>query len=524
MRLRADQVFAGLALLICAVGIARGAATVRADLLWGTAVASLLYGLSLWQGPAAPKGAGRLATTLYWLAFAALAPALAMRQVFGEANISAALTHMQLGLGTGSFGGEMLMAGAGVLLWAIPAHALLRCIAARRWGGSVSLAAAVGLVLVNPIAAYAVYRTSAQFGAEEIVAEYRAPQVTGVPARRMNLVIVYLESLEQTYGDAQFGVAYAPLAALGARGLVFDNIDQIAMTDYSAGGLAASLCGVPLFPQGLMRRNRPPTGGAFLPGATCLGDLLAAQGYRQSYVVNSDPGFAGIDLLFLTHGFDEVIGLDDLAPRAGGELTDWGVQDDVVFDAARERIAALHEAGTPFAVVVETMGPHGPKGYLAPECREPGQGAEAEDMLLAVACTAGLARDFVNSLNDLIAAGDTLVVLLSDHLAHPTVNTYAALEALERRNTMIVLGGDLSPGRVSAPGAMIDVFPTVLELMGFQLAESRAGLGRSLRSAEPTLAARLGVAELNRRLLRENALRARLWRAPVDPPLELARP
>lgn len=60
---------------------------------------------------------------------------------------------------------------------------------------------------------------------------------------------------------------------------------------------------------------------------------------------------------------------------------------------------------------------------------------------------------------------------------------------------------------------MVDLFPTLLEAMGFTIKGHRAGLGASLL-AEPnqqTLVERHGLVPLNARMREENALQQRLW-------------
>lgn len=65
---------------------------------------------------------------------------------------------------------------------------------------------------------------------------------------------------------------------------------------------------------------------------------------------------------------------------------------------------------------------------------------------------------------------------------------------------------------------MLDVFPTILEALGFTIDWHRAGLGVSLLSEEPTLLEEHGMEAINTRMREEIALQERLWEglAPVQ--------
>lgn len=58
---------------------------------------------------------------------------------------------------------------------------------------------------------------------------------------------------------------------------------------------------------------------------------------------------------------------------------------------------------------------------------------------------------------------------------------------------------------------MVDVFPTLLEAIGYSPSRSRAGLGVSLLSNRDTLVERHGIEGINARLRAETALQQRLW-------------
>jgi phosphoglycerol transferase len=105
---------------------------------------------------------------------------------------------------------------------------------------------------------------------------------------------------------------------------------------------------------------------------------------------------------------------------------------------------------------------------------------------------------------------NTLVVVLSDHLTM-RVSVWDQLTALDRDNTFIMLGDGIQPQRIRRDATMLDVFPTLLDALGFRLEDQRAGLGTSLFSDKRTLVEAHGIEVLNERLQEETALQQRLW-------------
>jgi len=263
-----------------------------------------------------------------------------------------------------------------------------------------------------------------------------------------------------------------------------------------------------------------------MPEVTCLGGLLHDQGYTATYVAGTQimgnkMGFYGFDNFLTTHHITRVIDSASMdTPRATaareGRPVDssWGMRDGLVFEAALEEARARYASGTPFELTVATMDTHGPTGFTSPECALRGMPAASEDMRASVRCTAELTRDFVRALQAMIPADELRIVIQSDHLAH--LNAHKdTLDQYARRNTVIYLGPDITPGmRVDTPAAMFDLLPTTLDLMGWlDHPEGRAGLGVSLLRDTPTLSAEMTLEGLNRTLQTDVQLAKWLWRS-----------
>lgn len=114
-------------------------------------------------------------------------------------------------------------------------------------------------------------------------------------------------------------------------------------------------------------------------------------------------------------------------------------------------------------------------------------------------------------------AETTTVAVLSDHLAMPnTLRKEMRPFGIHRDNLFILLNAAGASGpKVHARAATtMDIFPTLLEAMGYGLKDHRANLGVSLLSDRPTLSEKLGLRRLDRALSLNNDLQNMLWAMP----------
>ncbi|MDR5898915.1 sulfatase-like hydrolase/transferase [Halomonas vilamensis] len=329
-----------------------------------------------------------------------------------------------------------------------------------------------------------------------------------------NLLLLYLESIERTYAAPVFGDAYADLEAVGERGVVFEGVRQVDNTGWTMAGKIASQCGTPLMPAGLLHDRQFEPLSTVVPGIDCLGDMLSEQGYRLSYLGGASTEFAGKGLFYHGHGFDHVYGLQKLKPRLENPdyVNDWGLYDDSLYDFTVKEIERLNaQDDSPWGVVNLTIAGHAPDGHPAQRCIERQGEWDGEDILYSVECSAWLARDLVERLEAKGYLDNTVVAIVSDHLSM-RVSEWDTLETLPRENTFILLGDDLQPRRITRNASMMDVFPTLLDAMGYLPDNAAAGLGVSLlRDKSQTLLERHDMQTINSRLHAENALQQRLW-------------
>src|SRR3989339_24640 len=331
---------------------------------------------------------------------------------------------------------------------------------------------------------------------------YHNSSLVPISETHPNLVFIYLEGFEQTYSDGKTFPGLTPeLNKLKNEAIVFNDITQVYSTDFTRGGMVASQCGIPLM---------TPSGGnsmsgmdKFFVGARCLGDLLHEQGYYLSYYGGARAEFAGKDLFYKSHGFDEFLGYEDLRPRLADKnyVSGWGIYDDSFLPMAYDRFEQLSAGTNNFGLFLITLDTHHPKGHVNRACAGRVYTDGKNPMLNAVNCSDYLVGEFVKKLRASPYGANTVIVLASDHLGLENMAT-KLLEKQKRTNRLMILPPSALPQEIGVPGSTLDTGSAGLPFLGFS---GGIGLGRDLLS-EATLTAN------DTKFIRDNV---RKWRAEV---------
>lgn len=462
--------------------------------MW-TSLALVVGALVLWRKAATSRPLAVLAA-VGLLAVLLLSPAyVAIDRLTGSGIDASVIYHLRAG-----FEGAGLRAFAGLAAWS--AAAVLACLAAaglayrlirsdsplphpgpRLIAGLALLAAAVW---VNPATgdltrlAASARQSTAPVG--PVPPGFVPVERAGFTGPKRNLVLLYLESVERSYLDeTRFPGLMPNLSALEAEAVSFTDLTEVEEAGWTIAGMVASQCGMPLVGSGAGVDR-------FLPGATCLGDLLAPEGYDLAYLGGADLDFAGKGTFYDSHGFALVEGRTQLEPRLPDPsyVNEWGLFDDSLYPEVIARFNALAAGGRPFGLVMLTLDTHHPFGFASRSCADRPYGDGTNQFLNAVHCADWLAADFIRKIRSSPAFADTVLVVASDHLAMPNL-AEDRLQAGPRRNLLMIFTPDLPPARIDKPGTTLDIGPTLLGLIGAPT--PALGYGRDLLAAAPTLRA-----------------------------------
>ena len=234
------------------------------------------------------------------------------------------------------------------------------------------------------------------------------------PTRKLNLVTIYAESLENTFSNEEiFGSNLnAPLE--NVFGQTEFEMHPVGGTQWSIAGLVASQCGIPL--AAFLKNAAGAYTNEFLGGVTCLSDILAEFGYYQEFLVGVDAKFSGMDKFAQTHGYTNVRGKFELEKfKIDHPRTSWGgaLHDDTILEITADEIIKLHKSGQPFNFTVVLTDNHAQNGYLSPRCQTAGLNRQ---LLEVIQCTNKSIAAFTQRLSDENVLDDTVIVVMGDHL------------------------------------------------------------------------------------------------------------
>ena len=474
----------------------------------------MLGGRAIWSRPPAA----------YWfvvLGAAFAAPFVLFAHAFGQFNLFSLLFHMEFGTEGASLAGLEDSFAVAVLGCGFFALCVLWTKTLFNLRKPFLYAMFVVIVAINPITRFGLFYYTAPVANDILSARIAAPVVRDAPPKP-DVMVIYLEGIERGFADREiYGDVYAPLDDWIARGVEFTNVDEVEGTQWSIAGLAATLCGLPLLPNGLRFRNNFTDQAEFLTDHTCLSDILAEREYNLSFLKGTDKSFAGFDHMLTSHGFADVMDKQAIAAKhpedeVAAATAGWTIDDQLLLKTARAEYLAQTASPDPIAMMIETIGPHGTSSALSRDCSDDGQAHETTDVVAAVECTLDAVGRFLTFLDDNRQDRPTVVLLMSDHLNH-SPKIMRDLDRDIRRNTVVFIGlGFESPvgiatGQIAQHATMLDVYPTTLAWLGLAAKDARAGLGVSLFGTQKTLIEEFGRDGLDAQLIPNPALSQRIW-------------
>lgn len=321
------------------------------------------------------------------------------------------------------------------------------------------------------------------------------------PQDKRNLLLIYMESMEMTYASVEEGgakpVNYIPeLTELAKQNLNFSDSEKLgggySYTDgWTIAALLASGAGVPYkLP---IEGNSAGEYESFLPGLTCLGDILYEEGYKNYFMCGSDATFGGREAFYLQHGNYEILDYDKA--KLSGVIPEdyqvyWGMEDQKLYQYAKQELTNIAANDEPFNFTMLTVDTHHPDGYICELCEEQYPEAYAN----AIVCASRQVSEFVDWVQEQEWYADTTVIIVGDHTSM-NATFWNDIGDYERNiyNCFMNYPNDLNPvSAVNRQFTNVDMFPTFLAALDVEIEGERLGLGVNLFSSEPTLLERLG--------------------------------
>lgn len=219
-------------------------------------------------------------------------------------------------------------------------------------------------------------------------------------------------------------------------------------------------------------------------------DILEEYGYRQYFLCGSDGDFAGREMYFHQHGNYEV--LDYYYALEQGYIPEgyyvwWGYEDAKLFDIAETELLKISESDEPFNFTMLTVDTHHVDGFVCQNCPS----MYDHQLGNVLECTDKQVYEFVQWCQQQEFYEDTVIVITGDHFRMDS----SLVADKERRlyNCIINSDTEVSGGLSNRIYTTLDIFPTTLSAMGFEIEGNRLGLGTDLFSDRPTISEEIGV-------------------------------
>lgn len=292
-------------------------------------------------------------------------------------------------------------------------------------------------------------------------------QASSATSRPLNLVIIIEESLGAEFVGSLGGLPLTPnLDALGREGLWFEQL--FATGTRSVRGLEALVTGFTPTPA----RSVVKLGKAQKDFFT-LAELLAAQGFKTSFIYGGEAQFDNMRRFFMNNGFQSVIDEKDYeSPVFTGS---WGVSDEDLFQRAHEEFSRDHER--PFFTLVFTSSNHSPFEFpdgrielYDPEKQTVNNAVKYADFALGKFFELARASNYWN---------DTVFLVVADHNSRVYGNEVIPVARFHVPG--VILGGTIKPAVFSPVASQIDLPPTLLSMIG--VSAEHPMIGRDLTDA-----------------------------------------
>ncbi|MDP9800733.1 phosphoglycerol transferase [Arcanobacterium wilhelmae] len=333
-------------------------------------------------------------------------------------------------------------------------------------------------------------------------------QSVQLPEKKRNLIHIYMESIENSFYSRDMGGylnrnVMPELAELTKEGVSFSNTDlyggpqQMYATGHSVAAMVAMWAGTPMLSSGAGNGTQMS-----FPDFPTIGDYLNSAGYATDFMLGSDSRWGGLGDYYRRHGNFTVHDLNTFKdegriPRDYSVW--WGVEDDKLYEYAKELMAKRGAEGKPFYFVLENADTHFPDGYPSPLMTEKPFGTQYENVIHYSQ------KETVKLVRWIQAqpwAKDTTIVITGDHRSMDK-NFFRDWDPDYNRTVVNMIlnpvqGTDLPTSITNnRQYGSFDFYPTILASIGAKIDGERLGLGTNLFSGKKTLVERDGATHMN---------------------------
>lgn len=271
-------------------------------------------------------------------------------------------------------------------------------------------------------------------------------QVAGQP----NVVLIFMESMTSANLERQSCGQYLTpyLRALRDSSIYFSHCYSTGI--HTNNGIVGVHYGfVPNFAKPIMDVNANLYTG--------LPYYLQKAGYQTMCFVTGNPQYDNMNSFWRDNSISAIYSQYDYPKEQ--VVNNFGVSDAYMFEYGLNQLSAFSQTGQSFFASFLTVSNHGP--FVVPEAYR-SRGEEDAERIIAFADDA--LRQFVTAAQQTAWGKNTVFVLVADH----GTSLQSPYDMVLSYNTipLYIFGAGLSPQQVTKTSSQIDIWPTVLSLLG----------------------------------------------------------
>lgn len=311
-----------------------------------------------------------------------------------------------------------------------------------------------------------------------------------------NLILIIMESMEN-WPDSlapelrrlfDENVSFAHDSAFGGGGDVVGSRNTYSST-------VSKITGVP------MLRN-PNYYGEDLARIKSVYDVLHRFGYKNAFLQGTDANFAGFNRFLQNHGIDYLFDMNSLEKEwdmdsflRNFRTFSAGITDKRLYEISKSILDTISKG--PFSLTLATIETHYPYGFYNSLCLEkPENISEKAKFKATLKCASREVYEYVEWIKKQEFYKNTEIVVVGDHLFMGDF----FVEGRDREWVTIFINPKINPKTLKRKFVSLDIAPSILESMGFQIEGHKMGLGTSLFSDSSTLLEKMGRMKLNEEL------------------------
>ena len=248
--------------------------------------------------------------------------------------------------------------------------------------------------------------------------------------KKKNLIFIVVESLETTFFTREQGGSWSYSVTPELYDLLIDEdsitfynenkaqgMKMIEGASWTTASVVANTTGLPF--------KIPIDGNSyhstnFMNGSYALGDLLKDNGYHNELISSAKTSFGGIKEYFTKHGDYAIIDVDSAKEYnltlKNTDKGSWGMNDNYLFNAAKERLKILSKKNQPFNMTLIGIDTHFPNGLVGDYTINKYK-TQYENVY---ATESKLISKFIKWVKNQDFYKDTTIVIVGDHLSMQT--------------------------------------------------------------------------------------------------------